>query len=173
MGRDGRIVSEYVGYWLLRPRWGGAPAEMLLVTGAPARGGGTALRVDAQVVWLLERPASERIPGGVRTILFQARGDGEASGGSVFNRGRIRRVTALIDGLPAAQPGAFSCPGSPGRSMNLVFLDGVRHRLARAYVDGGGCEIVNLWIRGRRRHALQGNPNLIKQLSAALGLSLG
>src|SRR5205807_1785507 len=40
MGRDGRIVSEYVGYWFLRPRLGGAPAETLLVTGAPARGSG-------------------------------------------------------------------------------------------------------------------------------------
>jgi hypothetical protein len=172
MGNRGGIVAQYVGYSFLTPHWGGAPAETLLFTGVRARGRGAAVRVDAQVVWLLKRPASERIPGGVRAILFEARGGGQADGGRVFNRHRIRRVTALIDSLPAAQPGAFSCPGSPGQSMRLVFLDGAGHRLSTAYVDGGGCEIVNLWIHGRPQHALQGNPNLIRNLSSALGINL-
>ena len=66
----------------------------------------------------------------------------------------------------------MACPNDSGPWVTLVFSTPSR-RLATAYVDGGGCLGVNLWIGGRREHALQGNPNLIKQLSSALGVSLG
>lgn len=172
-GNRGGIVSQYVGYSFLTPRRGGAPAETLLLTGVPARGGGTAVRVDAQVVWLLKRSASERIPGGARAItVTERRPTGSPSGPwAVTDGARVGDAVAIVNRLPAAQPGAVSCPNDSGPWVTLVF-SAPRKRLATAYVDGGGCLGVNLWIGGRREHALQGNPNLIKQLSSALGISL-
>ncbi|HEY2160861.1 MAG TPA: hypothetical protein VGH24_06100 [Solirubrobacteraceae bacterium] len=172
-GNSGGIVSEYAGYSFLTPRWGGAPAETLLYTGVPARGGGTAVRVDAQVVWLLKRAASERIPGGVRTItVTERRSTGSPSGPwTVTDRVRIRDAVAIVNRLPAAQPGPVACPNDSGPWVTLVFST-PRKRLSTAYVDGGGCLGVNLWIGGRREHALQGNANLLDQLSSALGISL-
>jgi hypothetical protein len=175
MGNRSGIVAQYVGYSFLTPHWGGAPAETLLFTGVRARGGGAAVRVDAQVVWLLKRPASERIPAGTDSIAVSdirtVRPKGSKWRWSVVDAARIRRVVSIIDALPAVQPGTVVCPADAGPIVSLKFARR-GSRLATASVDGGGCEIVNLWIHGRRRHALQGSPNLIKRLSAALGISL-
>jgi hypothetical protein len=173
-GNSGGIVSQYVGYSFLTPRWGGAPAETLLFTGVPARGGGSVVRVDAQVVWLLKRPASERIPGGVRAItVTERRSTGSPSGPwTVTDGARVQDAVAIVNRLPAAQPGPAACPNDSGPWVTLVFST-PRKRLATAYVDGGGCLGVNLWIGGRREHALQGSPSLIRTLSSALGISLG
>jgi hypothetical protein len=173
-GNSGGIVSQYVGYSFLTPRWGDAPAETLLLTGVPARGGGTAVRVDAQVVWLLKRPASERIPGGVRAItVTERRSTGSPSGPwTVTASARIRDAVAIVNRLPAAQPGPVACPNDSGPWVTLVFST-PRQRLGTAYVDGGGCDFVQLWIGGQRRHALQGSLSLIRSLSSALGIGLG
>ena len=174
MGNRGGIVAQYVGYSFLPPRRGGAPAETLLFTGVRARGGGAAVRVDAQVVWLLKRPASERIPGGVRSItVTERRSTGSPSGPwTVTDSARVRDAVAMVNRLPAAQPGPVACPNDSGPWVTLVFST-PRERLATAYVDGGGCGFVPLWIGGHRRHALQGSPSLIRSLSSALGISLG
>lgn len=171
-GRNGSIVSAYKGFVLLGPVSGGAPSETLLFTLVAARGGGTAVRVDAQVVWLLERPASERIPRGVDAVTVDVRG---ATGFHRFallaEPRKARRAAAILNRLPAAQPGPVACPNDSGPWVTLAFFKG-HTRLATARVDGSGCLGVNLWIRGRREHPLQGNSKLLGELSSALGISL-
>jgi hypothetical protein len=171
-GNSNGIVSQYVGFSLLGPGSGGAPSEVLMYTGAPARGGGTALRVDAQVVWLFKRPASERIPAGVDQLAVSDRhSDGTTSRWSIDDSARIRHAVSIINALPAGQPGARHCPADRGPYVTLAFARrGVR--LATADVDGGGCESVIMFIHGHRQHPLQGNPELIDKLSSALGVEL-
>jgi hypothetical protein len=163
-----------VGFSFVPPSWGGAPSETLLVTVAAARGGGSALRADAQVVWLRRRPATERIPAGVRSITVSEPGlHGQPSGRwTVADAARVRRAVSLIDGLPAAQPGVVACPNDTGRYITLAFGSRTGADLATAVVDGSGCLGVSLSIRGRQQHGLQGYPALVKQLSTALGVQL-
>ena len=173
-GRNGSIVSQWVGFSFggFPTEW---PSETLLVTVAAARGGGTAVRADAQVVWLLKRAASERIPAGARAVIASERtAFGPQGPWNVAGLARVKRAVSIIDALPVFQPGVFSCPADNGPIVTLTFTSAASggHRLATAIVDGGGCEAVQLWLNGRREHALQGNPGLLNQLSSALGVSL-
>jgi hypothetical protein len=173
-GRNGSIDSQWVGFSFV-----GFPtewlSETLLVTVAAARGGGTAVRADAQVVWLLKRAASERIPARARAVIASERTAFRRQGPwSVADVARVKRAVSVIDALPVVQPGWFSCPGDNGPIATLTFTTAASggRRLATAIVDGGGCEAVQLWINGHWERALQGGPRLLDQLSSALGISL-
>lgn len=173
-GVNGAISSQWAGFSFLSPTWGGAPSEMLLLTVTAARGGGTAVRADAQVVWQFERPAAERIPAGVQSVSVSERGlNGHRSGRwTVTEPARVKRAASILDALPAGQPGPVACPADWGPYVTLTFASGRGEQVARAVVDGSGCLGVNLWIRGHSQPWLQGNASLVKQLSAALGISL-
>jgi hypothetical protein len=173
-GRNGSVDSQWVAFSLggFPTEW---PSETLLVTVAAARGGGTAVRADAQVVWLLKRAASERIPPRARAVIASERtASGRHGPWSVADLARVKRAVSVIDALPVVQPGWFSCPGDNGPIATLTFTTAASEgrRLATAIVDGGGCDAVQLWINGRRERALQGSPRLLDQLSSALGISL-
>jgi hypothetical protein len=172
-GVNGVVTSRYVGFSFggFRTEW---PSETLLVTVTAAQGGGTAVRADGQVVWLFERPASERIPAGVGAVTISDHRINGASPGpwTVTDHARVRRIVALLDHLPAAQPGAVACPADLGPLMTATFSTAGGQRLATAYAEGGGCGFVNLWIQGRREPALEGGPGLIKRIGSLLGTSL-
>jgi hypothetical protein len=167
-------TSEWAGFSFLAPRGGGAPSELLLITVTAARGGGTALRADGQVIWERLRPAWERIPAGARTVAVSERGlNGHRSGRwTVTEPGRVKRAASLLDRLPAAQPGAVACPVDWGPYVTLVFAAGWGERIATAVVDGSGCLGVKVWIRGHEAPGLRAKPELLGQLSSALGISL-
>jgi hypothetical protein len=173
LGNNGSVISQYIGFTFLRPLRGGAPSETLLVMVAAARGRGTGVRADAQVVWLFRRPVTERIPAGVRVIMIsESRPRGAPTGAwTVTDRARIRAVAALVNDLPAAQPGALACPADLGPLVTISF-DGAAGPLATAIADGSGCGFVYLRIRGRPQPTLAGGPRLIGRLSSVLGISL-
>lgn len=170
----GKLLSQLIGYSFAQPVSGVVPWETLAITAISARGGGTALRVDASVVWLLKRSPSERIPAGARSVAVSERGlNGHRSGSwTVAAPARVARAVSLIDRLPSAQPGVSSCPADTGPYVTLKFLSRGGADLATAAIDGSGCLGVGLSIHGPQQHALQGNAALIKQLSTALGLEL-
>jgi hypothetical protein len=174
-GVNGSIVTQYVGFSFggFPTEW---PSETLLVTVTAARGGATAVRADGQVVWLFERPASERIPPDVRAVtISERRLNGRPSGPwTVTDRSRVRRIVALVNSLPAGQPGAVACPADMGPTVMLAFASAAPggKRLATAYADVSGCGFVNLWIRGHAEPFLDGGSRLIKQLGSLLGLGL-
>jgi hypothetical protein len=152
----------------------GRPSEMLVFGVSAARGGGAALRVDAEFVWVLVRSPAERIPAGVHAVRVTEQRLGGPSRGpwTITSEARVARAVAVIDRLPSSQPGISSCPNDTGPNVTLKFLSRSGADLATAVVDGGGCLGVTLSIHGRRRHALDGNAKLVNQLSTALGLSL-
>jgi len=147
-------------------------------------GGSTGLRADAQVVWVTPRPASEQIPPGAHLVRVSV------DSSIAVNRPRqrpftvtvprtLRRIVALLNALPAAQPGPRSCPVDFGISVRLAFYAKRRMRpLAVAVLDAGGCGGVQLTIGGRPQPSLEGDGlsgpggSSIQRLDSILGFKL-
>ncbi|HEY6396314.1 MAG TPA: hypothetical protein VIX82_02555, partial [Solirubrobacteraceae bacterium] len=110
-GRGDNPEFQFVGFgWPPRP--GVLGNRWLLGEVVGLSDGSTGVRADAQVVWIMPRAASERVPAGVRTIDI-TRGvpqDAPTLSLHVTGRANIRKIIAMINQLPAAQPGAWSCP---------------------------------------------------------------
>jgi hypothetical protein len=90
-----------------------------LVAVASASGGGSAVRADGQAVWIRPRSGSEWIGAGVRAIGIYARylnGPSPAPR-QVTDRSRVKWIVALVNALPAAQPGGYSCAWPTGDRM--------------------------------------------------------
>lgn len=146
--------------------------------------GDTGLRADAEVVWITPRAAGERIPAKATRLNVSVTRRPQVIQRSfdVTDTRRVRRVAALIDSLPAAQPGAFACPADPGVRVRLSFESATGEPLAVIAVDPGGCGVVTVRIRGRKRASLTSTPfpgsgrppraSLVAQLDAALGVHL-
>jgi hypothetical protein len=131
----------------------------LSVTAARAGDGATALRVDALVVWVTQRPATERVPAGARSIDVLVTGPNHEhlSNFSVGTRASVAAVARLLNRLPVIQPGVFLCPLDRGLHVHLTFRGtGGRAALASALATIGGCASVDLSIGGVRQTPLAG-----------------
>jgi hypothetical protein len=130
----------------------------------------TGLRVDAEDVWISTRPASETVPAGVRavSITVQPLGGAASSPTIVRSRVKVRRIVALVDRLPAAQPGVVACPADWGPIVHLAFLGSAgAGTLARVAADPTGCAAVSFWLGGVEQPALSGAVELVKGLQRA------
>jgi hypothetical protein len=152
--------------------------------------GSTALRADAQVVWITPRAVSTTIPSGAHLLSISAhsesvRADGalipESSVLSLLERlpsqvtsaARIEAVVALLNGLRVRQPGLTFCPadlGATGVELSLYASPGAAP-LAVADIEPEGCARVSLAIDGAPQPALEGGWSLIGQIGEALGVS--
>ena len=166
---------------VLSTRW-------LVLTVAQLPHGSTGLRADAQVVWVTPRPASERIPAGARrlgvSVTSSLKGNRSPQRPfSVASAKRIERIVALLNSLPAAQPGVRSCPDDPGIRLALAFYaKDAASPSALATIDPYGCGGVQLTIGGRPQAplgsvALPGTsttsqPSLILRIDRALDVKL-
>lgn len=142
------------------------PAERtLLVTVTDAGGGTTALRADAQVIWLAVRPRWERVPSAVRLVTVTQGPTAMVEG----DPGRVRRIAGLVNHLPVAQPGATACPVDTGQRMRLAFRRSANGPpVAVAIAEGGGCGLVTFSLHGRRGPVLAGGRRLIRRVRAIL-----
>jgi len=141
----------------------GVLTQRWLVVLVVADGGQTAIRADAQVVWLPARPAAERIPPdarvvtitpvfGIRPVKRFVRLDPPVT---VTSPAKVAAIAAVIDGLPLFPPGAFSCPADFGGAMRLTFRMSVRGPVvAQLTAQYGGCGTVSVSIDGRAMPAL-------------------
>jgi hypothetical protein len=97
-------------------------------------------------------------------------------------RRAVLKARALIDSLPALQPGVFACPADFGIRVRLAFYGAGRRALAVALVNPGGCGDVQLTIAGKRQPQLTSSafpgsgraarPSLVSQIDAALSIKL-
>jgi hypothetical protein len=173
---DGSVQTQ-ADMYSLPPVPGVLPQRALVVT-AVAYQGQTALRVDAQVVWLPARSAAERIPAGVRAVTVtpvfgsnrNARLDRLDRAFTVTDPARVARIVALANGLTVYPPGVFSCPVDFGGAMRLTFLtrsgltrsgltrSGLTRSggrvLAQFTAEYGGCGGVSVSIGGKARPEL-------------------
>ena len=125
--------------------------------------GQTAIRVDAQVVWLPARPAAERIPADAKVVtvtpVFGLQPDKKLEpldrAFTVTSPAKVARIAAVIDGLTLFPPGMANCPADRGGQMRLTFRtspDGPV--VARLTAEYGGCGLVSVSIGGRSMPAL-------------------
>jgi hypothetical protein len=152
-------------------------SELLVVSVARARGGGTAVRADAQVAWVRPRLSTERVPAGVSVITVTDTRLNPHTGKSststpivVTDAGNVQRITALVDALPLDQLGLVPCPVDFGPDLDIKFYAQQGGPvLAEAVADGSGCGIVSFSVGGKSEPALTGGPGLIQQLEKLLG----
>jgi hypothetical protein len=123
----------------------------------------TAIRVDAQVIWLPARPAAERIPPDARVVTItpvfglQPVKHLESLDPTitVTSPAKVAAVVAVIDGLTLFPPGTFSCPADFGAAMRLTFRTSPRGPVvARLSAEYAGCGVVSVSIDGRAMPAL-------------------
>ncbi len=85
----------------------GTRSRQLTVSVATTPGDATSLRVDADLVWLVPRPASERIPDGVHAIDITrgAPGQPPSQALTVTDASEVKSIVVLANRLPTIQPG--------------------------------------------------------------------
>lgn len=170
----GRTTSWDIGLeW--PPIKGRVDERALLITVTARSGGGTALRADAQAVWVTPHPASERIPAAARILEVKREKPGRRPRTATIAKPRVvREVAALIDGLPVVQPGTYSCPAelSNPPTVRLTFR---ARRNGRALAEAvqtlppGPCEAMKLTIRGTPQTALEEGNVVLRELRRTLG----
>ena len=145
---------------------GRVTSELLEITTAPARDGGTAVRADAIVLW---RPTWERVPVAARGA--RVRLDGFAQ--RTVTGSALGRLRAFVNTQPVVAPGVYSCPsGFPGQAIGVTFVDGRGRPLAHiAYDSADGCGWLAMSAAGRRGPALWDGFDLPARLWSAGSLT--
>ena len=162
----------------------GVLTQRELVVLAVRSGSQTAIRVDAQVVWLPARPGAERVPPIARVVtvtpVFGLNPDPRAErldrAFTVTDPAQVARIAAVVNGLARFPAGAFSCPADFGGQMRLTFSTRPGGPvLARLTPQYGGCGIVSVRIGGRDMPVLseypRSGPPLQQQVLAIAGVS--
>lgn len=149
------------------------PARGLNVAAASAGGGYTAIQVVSQVTWVPAKPSSERIPATARVVTFSV-APGMVAGAkhpapvTITNAAAVKRLEALVNGLPLYPPGLRSCPADLGQSVQLTFAAAKNGPpLAVVKVPSGGCEGVGVTVNGKQQPSLDGGGVAGKALAIA------
>jgi hypothetical protein len=167
--------------------WPGSPGA-LAVRAVRLANGSTALRVDAEVVWVTPRPATEKIPAGARLLTISVHSWARRSSGPEFNRltilrrlpsrvtsvARIEKIVTLLNELRVHQPGRSSCLLElAGGSAQLSFSTSPHGPpLVVADINTVDCGRggVSLTIDGMAEPELEGGWSLVEEISQALGI---
>jgi hypothetical protein len=161
----------------------------LVVKAVRLPNGSTALRADAQVVWITPRSPSETIPSGSHLLRISAHSESRRANAdepesqklsmlerlpwTVRSVAQIEAVVGLLNALGVIQPGLRLCPLSLlDTSVQLSFYatPGAAP-LAVADIEPGGCGGVSLTIGGVPQPSLQGGWSLISEIGKALGVN--
>ena len=173
--RPGGVTATWDGYGF-GPLAGILSYRELTVEVAQATSGGTALRADAEVVWVVVRSSAERVPDSVKTIGITSHRLGKPPSATytVTSSVQVHKIVAFVNRLPLAQPGVRACPADLGPLVQLDFRGAASATpIAIATADGSGCGLVTLRLRGRTEPPLTGGPHLIAWLESVLGMDLG
>ena len=155
-------------------------AGILVVTVVELPNGSTALRADAEVVWVAPRAMSERFPAAARSIRLVAtdlsaypsrrRALVMRLPSRVASAQRIERVAALLNRLRVAQPGLVHCPEQSSGTVRLTFFTRRdASPAASASITTGGCGRVTVVIAGVPRPSLEAGWPLVEAIGRALG----
>ena len=175
--------SELVSYTLPTV---GAPAlgsRSLGVEAVELTGGGTGVRADASVRYSAPRLPDQRVPPRARLLEITRAGMGASPPPLIVtNRSKVRRVAAIIDGLPfAALRGvAISCPLIlPAPSVTFTFRaapDGpvlaTVSEPSNTPISADPCFTATLRLRGHLEPALLNGGRLLRRAGAILGVKL-
>jgi hypothetical protein len=178
----GKPTLVYVGYsW--PPVHGLLAQRVLLVQAAELTGGGTGIRADALVQWIVPRSASERVPRGVHEVDVTRAAPGQSPSLSikVVAQDKIRALISMVDALGIVQPVAVSCPLLPVDAATVTFTfrasDGgtvlaTASELASAREPTTACDPMTFIIRGRPQTPLLGGAAVLRRAGRLLGVHL-
>jgi hypothetical protein len=136
--------------------------------------GKTGVRADSWVQYIAPRPYAQRVPAQARILdITVTEGKRLVKSRAVTNAVTVRRIAALVDGLPfAGGPDvAVSCPGFALDTPIDVFrfrADPAARALATVSMWAGTpttsypCFVSSLWIRARRQPGLADGGVLLK-----------
>jgi hypothetical protein len=174
-GTAGRQTSAWIMFgW---PTIVGSRTRQLTVLVATTPGDATYLRVDADVVWLLPRPASERIPDGVQAIDITRGLPGQPPSQSLTmtDAAEVKSIVVLANRLPIIQPGEFDgCNtaepfGDAEPKITFTFraapggpVLALAKESAQA-IEPGTCKPMSLSIGGVRQTPLLQGPKLVAE----------
>lgn len=165
------------------PRAGVLASRTLIVTAARIGAGVSAVRVDAEDVWVTPRSASERIPAGVHEVDVTRALPGRPPSVSahVVEASKVRAIISLIDGLAVVAPGVVNCPMIPAGAPVVTLTFRARSggavlaqasQLALALEVATPCDPVTLRIGGRRQTPLLAGSGFLTAVGKLLGLKL-
>lgn len=167
-GGPGGVEYSFLGFeW---PETSSLRGRTAFVGAAALPESRTAIRVDAQAIWIEPHPSSERIPGAARVLEVEWRGPkGHETTSGTANRRFIRSIAAELDRLPIAQPGLIHCPFKRADPPTVTLAFRARRGgppLARAEqsLPPGICSDMSVTIRGKRRPALEDAGPVIARL---------
>jgi hypothetical protein len=148
----------------------------VVVEATEARGGGTAIRIDAQDVYFVPRPKWEQLPSGITaidlTIQHEDRSTGRTSTSNqtVTDVAQVSKIVSMVDGLPPGQPWEFHCPADFGPNITLTFLQGSK-KVASVFAEGSGCGAVTFSLGGRQGPPLSDGDEFVSRVEHLLGIS--
>jgi len=179
-GEKGSISYWYRAYAL--PPIPGVLASREIVVKVTALGPGeVAVRVDGQAIWIVPRPASERVPAGAGAIeITRARPHRAPTVDVTVTRpALVARITTVVNSLPTAQPGVLACPALlPGSPVVTLTFRRNGSTIARASQIADvpspttSCDAMTLTIGGRTQTPLLGGIGLLRLLGALLHVTL-
>jgi hypothetical protein len=158
-------VGAIFDSWSLPPVSGVLNTRWLVVAVVSDGAGGTDLRVEGEVTYTPARPAGSHIPAtAVHAVLVTAvpsLNDHRKPPAPLLitEPATVRKLVALVNGLPLFPPGTYSCPAGDGGGVRLTFLSKASSGkangpvlksavLAVALATSNGCGGVDLTIAG-------------------------
>lgn len=166
------------------PALGGVlETRSLLVTVTQLPDGSTGLRADAQDVWLIPRSAGELVPAGVHVVdvTRAATGQPPTLSLTVTDAAKVHKIVTLIDRLPIAQPGAWSCPAlsDQGQFVTFTFRASAggpalaqASQAAWATEPTTPCDPMSFAVRGRGQTPLLGGAAVVHEVGRLLAVKL-
>ena len=158
------------------PITGELGTRWLIVGAVQLANGSTGVRADSEVVWITPRPPSERVPRRARRVVVTNTRGGTVVQGpfTVTSRAMVARIVSLLNGLPAWQPGVYSCPADFGWRVRVAFYGTVAASsvppLAVAVVTPTGCGVVQLSLAGKRQRPLADGYEAANRITKLLGV---
>jgi hypothetical protein len=155
-GSRGDITWDY-DYFL--PELKGVARERQLEVSVTAHGAGSALRADAQAVWVEQRPTEEKIPPIARVLEIERTHEHGGREKATVRGARAIQLARLINGFGIIQPGTSSCT-QPGQQAEIE-LTFHRHADTGALAEArfpwpmSNCDFLELKIGGKRRPGLE------------------
>jgi hypothetical protein len=119
-------------------------------------GGMTVIMADAMVSWQPPRPASEVIPAAASVVTVAASGpwSGNPAPVTITSVPVVRKLAALIDGLPVSTVGA-GAPCPLGVGFTLTFRDAVGGPAVAVATGPAECGVVHLRLNSNGSPDLQ------------------
>jgi hypothetical protein len=186
-GTRGITTSSYL--WFSWPSIKSVLYERsLTVQFVPLPDGSTGVRADAQDVWEMPRPASERIPSSARVLDVSVvpgrplgRGIRPSLSITATDTANVSKIAAMINHLATKQPVTIvSCRAGEGEGEGPFVVFTFRARqggpvLAQAQKGAyseGPCEPMDLWIYKHKQTPLVGGYSVIQESEKLLHVTL-